>query len=274
VSQASAGKGDKRIPGSGYAEGHERIFGKKVSHGVIRKIAARRHGPEFIAWRVPNLVGVRFGRLLVLEHLGIGPGKTGRRWRTVCDCGVFKDICAGTLNDGSTQSCGSCVPHSPANKTHNLSKTSIYKIWTGMIQRCENPKGSGYERYGAIGISVCDRWHKFENFLEDMGPRPVGLTLDRRDNKMGYSPNNCRWATPLEQGRNRKTNLEIVFNGKTQCLTSWADEFGIKECTLTKRLRLGWSMDRALTTPVAVKFRNKLAYSPTEDGPADGGNGE
>lgn len=239
----------------------------------VRKIAQKRHTSEFIAWRVPNLVGVKFGRLLVLEHLGIPPEKTTRLWRTVCDCGVFKDITAGTLIDGSTKSCGSCVPRVSPNKTHNLSKTSIYKIWTGMIQRCENPKGSGYERYGAIGVRVCDRWHKFENFLEDMGPRPEGLTLDRRDNEMGYSPDNCRWATPLEQGRNKKTNLEISFNGKTQCLTSWADEFGIKEATLTKRLHLGWGIDRALTTPVAAKFRNKSACMPTDDGPGDGGHG-
>lgn len=235
------------------------------------KIAARRHTSDLIAWRVPNLVGARFGRLLVLKHLGIPPGKMNRWWRTVCDCGVFKDICAGTLNDGSTQSCGSCVPRIPASRTHNLSKTSIYKIWTGMLQRCENPKGSAYGRYGAIGIKVCNRWHKFENFLEDMGPRPEGLTLDRRDNKMGYSPDNCRWATPLEQGRNKKTNLEIVFNGKTQCLTAWADEFGINENTLDKRLRLGWTIDRALTTPVAVKFRNKLACAPTDDGTGETG---
>lgn len=240
----------------------------------VRKIAPKRHTSEFIAWRVPNLVGVKFGRLLVLEHLGIPAGKTIRLWRTVCDCGVFKDIGACTLNDGSTKSCGSCMPRIPASRTHNLSKTSIYKIWTAMLQRCENPKGSAYGRYGAIGIKVCDRWHKFENFLEDMGPRPEGLTLDRRDNKMGYSPDNCRWATPLEQGRNRKTNLEIVFNGKTQCLTSWADEFGINENTLEKRLRLGWTIDRALTTPVAMKFRNKLACAPTDDGPGDGGNQE
>jgi hypothetical protein len=241
--------------------------GKKVSHGVTRKIAAKRHDQNLIAWRVPNLVGVRFGRLLVLEHLGIAPGKTNRRWRTVCDCGVFKDISAGTLNDGSTQSCGSCVPYSPPNKTHMLSKTSIYTIWTGMIQRCENPNELSYKRYGAVGIKVCERWHTFENFLADMGPRPDGLTLDRKDNALGYGPDNCRWATTIEQGRNRKTNRLITFNGKTQCLSAWAQELRINENTLHKRLRTGWSIAEAFTTPVSTKCRNKRACCPTDDGP-------
>jgi len=120
-----------------------------------------------------------------------------------------------------------------------------------MKQRCLCPNDPFYERYGGRGIEVCKRWKdSFENFYEDMGPRPVGHVLDRLDNDGNYEPNNCRWVTESMNQRNRSTNRLLTFRGKTVTLVEWAEELGFNVNTLTTRLnKLGWSVERALTEP-------------------------
>ena len=113
-----------------------------------------------------------------------------------------------------------------------------YITWHHMIRRCRDPKFHKYEFYGARGIKVCERWLKFQNFLADMGERPEGKTLDRfPDNRGGYEPGNCRWATPREQQRNTSNNLRLTHNGETKLLVEWAEETGIPAGTLRSRLR-------------------------------------
>lgn len=124
-----------------------------------------------------------------------------------------------------------------------------YTSWRSMIQRCTNPNNEQYVNYGERGIKVCERWLKFENFLEDMGKRPPGCTIDRIDNDQGYSQKNCQWATSEQQQRNRRDNLYLTYNKKTQLLTEWAEEYKISHGTLWTRVyRLGWSTEKALTT--------------------------
>jgi len=119
-----------------------------------------------------------------------------------------------------------------------------------MFQRCYNPNGTKYADYGGRGITVCDRWLKFENFYADMGDRPEGMEIDRfPDNDGNYEPGNCRWATRPEQMRNTRANRMITFQGRTQCLTDWANEIGVGCSTICTRLARGWSLERALTTP-------------------------
>lgn len=108
-------------------------------------------------------------------------------------------------------------------KTHGLSNTREFSVWTDMQTRCYNKKRSCYRHYGGRGISVCDRWMKFENFLEDMGERPLNMTLDRIDNNGNYSPENCRWATYSEQSRNKRNNRLIEIEGVTKTLKDWSD---------------------------------------------------
>jgi hypothetical protein len=108
-----------------------------------------------------------------------------------------------------------------------------------MIQRCTDPGASGYERYGGAGITVCERWLKFENFLEDMGERPEGTTLDRQENDKGYSKENCQWSTRREQARNRNTNVFVLIDGKRLCLKDAAVELGLRYSTLLSRMRRG-----------------------------------
>jgi hypothetical protein len=133
------------------------------------------------------------------------------------------------------------------HKGHKLGHSSIYKSWWGMRNRCLNVNSIDYKNYGGRGITVCERWLKFENFFEDMSPKPVGLTLERINNDKGYSMENCKWATRTEQSRNRRFNRYFTLNGKTQNLTDWSRETGLKVTTIVMRLKYGWSVERALT---------------------------
>lgn len=126
-----------------------------------------------------------------------------------------------------------------------------YTTWKSMNQRCNYPKHKSYEDYGGRGIRVCERWLDFMAFLEDMGERPSGMTLDRFPDANGnYEPGNCRWATVSEQCRNRRSNRWITFNGEAMTLAAWSERTGIRPDTLAFRLRAGWSIEDAMTTAV------------------------
>lgn len=120
-----------------------------------------------------------------------------------------------------------------------------------MLHRCTQPHNGRYASYGGRGITVCERWHSFENFIADMGSRPDGTTLDRFPNNDGsYEPGNCRWATPKEQSSNRRSNRFLTFGGETLTLTEWARRLGVGHRTLGQRLdKWGWSVERTLSTP-------------------------
>lgn len=134
--------------------------------------------------------------------------------------------------------------------TKARTETTTYSCWEGIVQRCLNPKSHCYARYGGRGITVCDRWrNSFDAFLEDMGEQPPGLQIDRIDNNAGYCKENCRWATRAQQNRNRCNNQLITHSGETLCLTDWANRIGIHPDTLRARLRQGWEIYAAISTP-------------------------
>src|SRR3990172_8859973 len=141
-----------------------------------------------------------------------------------------------------------CEKRGQNRRTHGMRKTSTYEVWASMKQRCLNPGALRFKDYGGRGIRICERWMRFENFLTDMGKRPAGRSLDRKNNDGGYSRENCRWATRTEQMNNTRRTRLISFRGKSFSLTQWAKKMGIKYTTLWMRINgYGWSPQRALS---------------------------
>ena len=153
-----------------------------------------------------NLTGVRFGRLVAIEPTGEELWGC-LAWKCSCDCGNVHIVASNTLKSGLTRSCGCLAKEMAKDRStkHNEYGTPTYASWASMIQRCTNPKSTSFKRYGALGISVCDEWRKYENFKSDMGDRPSGKSLDRIDPFKSYNKTNCRWASSAMQRRNRKT---------------------------------------------------------------------
>lgn len=192
-----------------------------------------------------NLTGMRFGRLVAIEIDMVRKILIPRcnYWVCACDCGKKVSVNTRDLMNGHTQSC-KCL-----HKTHGLTGQRPYRIWRHILNRCENPKTKHYDRYGGRGITVCERWQRFENFLADMGLPFEGATIDRINNDDGYYKENCRWATMKEQISNTKRNIWIAYNGERKTLRQWAEVTGVNHCTLRGRLKSGWDIGKALSTP-------------------------
>lgn len=209
-----------------------------------------------------ELAGKSFGLLTAIAI--VGKRDKCNVWRCVCVCGNETTATASQLTHGARRSCGcgkyaSRAPRpdvaakNRANAKHGLCDTPTYRSWQQMRKRCQNPDDKDYHNYGERGITVCDKWQEFLGFIGDMGMRPKGYTLGRIDNDGNYEPGNCRWETPVQQGRNKRVNVLVSFNGKSQCVAEWAEEVGLERKTLEYRIRIGWDASRALTTLSLIK---------------------
>ena len=208
--------------------------------------------------KLNDIKGRRFGRLLVEAREGSRGGAT--MWRCLCDCGATHLVSLGSLRDGNTTSCGCLQKEKAAARLrkhgHSPGKhgTRTYRIWSGMKTRCYNTEDPAYARYGGRGITVCERWHAFENFLADMGVSPPGLTLEREDNSKGYGPDNCCWATHTQQARNRTNNMNVTVDGVTRCAAEWSRLLGGADALVHRRISAGWGAVAACTMPVQKQF--------------------
>lgn len=201
--------------------------------------------------------GNTYERLTVINKAYSKNGKA--YWNCKCSCGNNKVVMGKYLRNGDVRSCG-CLAKENLKKrstSHGLAKTRAYQVYNNMIKRCTDPTYPQYKDYGGRGIKVCDRWLKsVAHFVEDMGERPKGYTIERIDNDGNYTPENCKWITKKEQSYNRRNNRNITFGGKTQAITKWAKETGLGAMTIQCRIdRYGWSIEKALTTPSKRKVK-------------------
>jgi hypothetical protein len=191
-------------------------------------------------------IGKRYGRLVVVG------AKTDGLVRCICDCGTTHTARMWSIRKGTTTSCG-CYRRevtSANRRFHGEARiTTEYTTWSSLKGRCLNPNNPKFERYGSRGITVCDRWKdSYSNFLEDMGRKPSNaFSLDRIDNNLGYCKENCRWADLETQANNKCT--AITFNGKSQSIERWGRELEIPGGTIIGRIKRGWSIEKALSTP-------------------------
>jgi len=144
---------------------------------------------------------------------------------------------------------------------HGLSYTPEYRVWQTMRLRCHEPTNPAFPNYGGRGITVCDRWrNSVETFIADMGPKPSAKhEIDRIDNNRGYEPGNCRWVLRSENDRNRRSNRLITYQGETLAMVAWCERLGLTPTAVAKRLRAGWTVEKALETPVRPKAPNGAA---------------
>jgi len=198
------------------------------------------------------MINGQFGRLTVLaQHENYG---TQRQWVCRCECGEQTVVRTGHLTSGSVKSCG-CSQGS-GKFVHGKSYTREYNIWKNIKARCRNVKHPAYPLYGGRGITLCARWELFKNFIEDVGPPPSPASeIDRKDNSLGYSPDNCRWATREEQCNNRRGNVVLEMGGTTKTLTQWARQYDIHAATLRSRLRNGETLESAVSRPARRLMR-------------------
>lgn len=202
------------------------------------------------------IVGQRFGKLLVTKKLD------ERRWghrvyECLCDCGKVTKSISQQLREGTKKSCGCGVREALLKSSfiHGMSKTPIHNLWYSMIQRCTDKNNKHYADYGGRGITVCKEWMEFVNFYRDMGDRPEGKTLDRIDNNKGYFKENCRWATKTEQANNRRSSKFITYKDETLTQAQWEDRLGLRKGLLYDRIKRGWSIEKAIETPLITIYR-------------------
>ena len=214
--------------------------------------------------RIIDLAGQRFGRLVAIEHAGRVVNKSGNRttlWRCKCDCGNETIVRYPLLVSGNTCSCGCwerenkermvSIAHannlkSASAEFGNVESHPLRKIWKSMLMRCNNPNVIGYKHYGGRGVKVCERWSGdlgFENFVNDMGERPEGTTLDRLDVNVGYCPENCRWATDTEQANNKTDNVYIIVGDSQITAKQFCIALGLNYWVAIKQIQRGYDIN-------------------------------
>lgn len=203
-----------------------------------------------------DLTNKEYGRLVVLSLTYTKNGRTF--WNCKCSCGNEKIILGKDLQNGHIRSCGCLRVETSKSRmtTHGATDSRLYNIWTSMKARCETSKKQKFIKdYQNRGIKICAEWHDFSVFQKwalENGYKE-NLSIDRIDNNGNYCPENCRWADNFTQANNKRNNHWLTYNNKTQTIAQWSKELGMKYNALNERLRKGWSVERALSTPIMCK---------------------
>jgi len=206
--------------------------------------------------------GNRYGDLTVLEsfHKLTGAKKRKRLyWRCVCDCGNIHDVDCGNLRNGNTHACPFCAAKKrSAHRKKPFQRHRVKNVRRAMIDRCTNPNNKSYDRYGALGVKVCDRWlESLENFVADMGLPDEGMSIDRIDPSGNYEPNNCRWVDIETQANNKRNTVRYEHQGQSLSLAQWCRKLGLNYDRTKARIFVhGMSFERAIS-PEKLTQRKK-----------------
>lgn len=205
-----------------------------------------------------DISGQKWNHLIAIEFSG--RNKFGQQiWLFECDCVLKtrKQLALNNVKTGKTKSCG-CETKRIVTIKHGMSGTRLHRIWTNMHYRCYNKKCRRYKDYGGMNIQIHNEWlgtNGFQNFYNWSMKNGYqdNLTIDRINNNFGYSPDNCKWSTNLEQQRRKRNNVLLTFNGKTQTISQWAEESELSNTILYSRHKRGWNDNQILTTPIDVE---------------------
>lgn len=211
---------------------------------------------------------MRFERLAVIEQAPqvLEPsGKFRTMWHCVCECGTKRIVGGNCLLRGQTKSCG-CLHSETVSRRrfkHGMVRTPTFKSWSEMRNRCNNPNFKQFKDWGGRGITICPEWDTFLRFFSDMGERPSGTSLDRKDNSKGYSKENCQWSDKKTQNRNKRNNRVLTIDEESMCISAWSDRSGVMASTIIYRLNCGWET-RSAVFEKGSTWKSKPAIAPAE----------
>lgn len=229
--------------------------------GSLLKGVTHHCGCSRVVHRAEDLSGRQFGRWTVLARAETRGGQS--RFLCRCACGIEKDVARPTLLNGDSTSCGCYRDEVSGTQSlsHGMSSSPEYKAFAHAKDRCLNPNDKAFAHYGGRGITFHPAWvNDFAAFFAEVGLRPSPEhSLDRIDVDGNYEPGNVRWATAIVQANNKRRNRKIAFDGREMNVSQWARETGIPVATLQRRLKMGWSVEQALATPVMTNRRNRKA---------------
>jgi hypothetical protein len=201
---------------------------------------------------IKDYIGARFGNVIVIGKDSGNSHKNSNHWVFRCDCGTIFSSLPSRIISGHSKSCG--CKKSTGAWSHGCNGNEFYPTWWAMMRRCYNQGAHNYKRYGGRGIRVCQEWHNPKNFIDwaesTVVHKSKGLTLERKDNNKEYSPENCCWATPKQQARNRRSNRILSIDGVEKSLSEWCEYYKIDPSVVRERIKLGWPEKDALSIPV------------------------
>lgn len=221
--------------------------------------------------RFIDLTGNKYGRLLILEKSEKTDSSYNSYWVCKCDCGNTRILSGYNLKSGNTSSCGCYLKEQSAiriksqhgkgyGKKHGEYNTRLYRTWAGIKNRCLNPNSTGYENWGGRGIELCNEWYKFEPFRDWALANGYSdkLTIDRKNNNLNYTPDNCRWATVKQQNNNQSSNLYYEINGERHTLHEWSELLGFGYSAVYARIKQGVDPVDAMTYKGRMKIKKYL----------------
>jgi hypothetical protein len=215
-----------------------------------------------------DMTGKRYGRLTVLSR--VPATLHGAKWLCRCDCGKEAVVQGWKMRSAHTRSCGclhrdTCIERSTSHGYAQRQNQSVeYRVWCWMKQRCYDPKCHAFNAYGGRGITVCERWLRdFPTFLADMGERPSPEhSIERNDVNGNYTPDNCRWATRVEQHRNKRNTRWLEAFGERRSIPEWAERTGLPMRLIVDRVAMGWEPEKALTYPKRPMSPRRHPFPP------------